>query len=137
MISAKDRFIQVKFLHRVYYMPQRLSVIYPTLDALCPSCRGEVENLIHMVWSSLSFQSFWQAVVADIKVISGVSLTLDSLVLLLRMTYNIPTNMHVKLFMFYAAYYARKTILFVWKASNPPMVSTWENNDKRYPATVP
>lgn len=32
MISARDCFIQLKFLHRMYYTPQRLSVMYHTSD---------------------------------------------------------------------------------------------------------
>lgn len=30
MISSRDRFIQPKFLHRVYFTPQRLAAIYPS-----------------------------------------------------------------------------------------------------------
>lgn len=32
MIAAKDRFIQLKFIHRAYYTPQRLAKIYPGLS---------------------------------------------------------------------------------------------------------
>lgn len=36
MISAKDRFIQLKFIHRAYYTHQRLLRIHPTQSDRCP-----------------------------------------------------------------------------------------------------
>lgn len=38
MISARDRFIQLKFLHSVYYTPQRPATIYPLVRPLCTRC---------------------------------------------------------------------------------------------------
>ena len=38
MIAVKDRFTQLKFLHRAYYTPHRLARIYPHLDPNCPRC---------------------------------------------------------------------------------------------------
>lgn len=38
MISARERFIQLRFLHRVYYTPQCLANIYPNLSSLCTRC---------------------------------------------------------------------------------------------------
>lgn len=38
MISARDRFIQIKFLHRAYYTPVRLASIYPGTNTLCSRC---------------------------------------------------------------------------------------------------
>lgn len=42
MISARDRYIQLKFLHKVYYTPQKLARIYPTQSDRCPKCRNEL-----------------------------------------------------------------------------------------------
>lgn len=35
VVSAKDRFIQLKFIHRAYYTPQRLAKIYSTQSETC------------------------------------------------------------------------------------------------------
>lgn len=50
VIAAKDRFIQLKFLHRAYFTPHRMAKIYPHIDALCPRCRTEEGTFWHMVW---------------------------------------------------------------------------------------
>lgn len=110
----------------MYYTPQRLSVIYCTADENCPCCRGGIGNYIHMVWECPLIQTFWQAVAANISSISGIPIKLDPLILLLGVTDNIPTNTHTKIFIFYCAYYARKTILINWKAPEPPRISAWK-----------
>lgn len=64
---------------------------------------------------------------ADKGSISWISVGLDPLVLLLGITDNLPTTTHKKLFIFYAAFYARKAILLQWKATEPPRVTIWED----------
>lgn len=36
MILERDRFVQLKFLHRAYYTPHKLSAIYPGVEDICP-----------------------------------------------------------------------------------------------------
>lgn len=74
---------------------------------------------MHMVWSCALLQIYWQAVVADINVVAGLSMAMDPLILLLGITDNLPTSKHNRLFVFYAAYYARKIILSEWKLLDP------------------
>ena len=125
MISAKERFIQLKFIHRVYYTPQRLAVIYHTSEDKCPRCGREVGNFIHMVWLCPKVQEFWRLVAAEIESIGGVAVGLNPLILLLGITDNLPTSTHKKLFIFYTAFYARKAILLQWKVADPPGLSAW------------
>lgn len=49
MISAKDRYIQLKFLPRLYYTPQKLSRIYPTKSDRCPKCANQLGTFLHVV----------------------------------------------------------------------------------------
>lgn len=71
----------------------------------------------------LLLQNFWPAMVADVNAIGEVTIIADPLVFLLGITNNLPTNTHVaKLFIFYATYYARKTILPKWKTPDPPTI---------------
>lgn len=98
MILARERFIQLKFLHRVYYTPQILAIMYHTSEDRCPKCNREVGN--HMVWLCPRVQEFWWAVAADMSSISGITVKLDPLVLLLGITDNLPTTAHKKLLVF-------------------------------------
>lgn len=50
MISARDRFVQLKFLHRAYYTPSRLAAIYPERSSSCPRCRDTESSFLHMTW---------------------------------------------------------------------------------------
>lgn len=60
--SAKDRFIQLTFLHRVHYTPQRLASIYPQSDRNCARCAVSTGTFIHMVWSCPVLMPFWKLV---------------------------------------------------------------------------
>lgn len=46
MSSSRDKLIQVKFLHGVYYTPVRLHKMYPTCDPQCPQCSGSSRVLL-------------------------------------------------------------------------------------------
>lgn len=48
MIVANDRFIQLKFLHSIYYTPERLARIFSHRDPLCPRCNLEIGSFWHM-----------------------------------------------------------------------------------------
>lgn len=48
VISAKDRFIQLKFLHRAYYILQKLANIYPTLSRMCT--RWNFQLVCSYIW---------------------------------------------------------------------------------------
>lgn len=56
MTSARDHFIQLKFLHRAYYTPKRLAAMYPDTLSSCPRCGTSEASFIHMVWFFPSLQ---------------------------------------------------------------------------------
>lgn len=83
-------------------------------------------TFIHMVWSCSLLQIYWRAVVADVNRVAGLHLDMYPLVFLLAITDSLATTKHIKLFVFYAAYYSRKVILSKWKLPDPPMPSAWK-----------
>lgn len=100
MISARDRFTQLKFLHRAYYTPERLAKIYPAHSPLCPKCSTEVGSFIHVTWSCQCIQSFWDGVLQDINSISKLHVTRDPILLLLGIVDRLETTQSKKLFVF-------------------------------------
>lgn len=62
---------------------------------------------------------------SDVNGVAGLQLKADPMVFLLGITDNLIAGKHTKLFVFYAAYYARKEILLRWKRSDPPTVEAW------------
>ena len=60
--SAKHGLIQLKVVHRVYSTKARLAKIYLNLDPLCPRCRGQPADLIHMFWLCPNLSTFWTSI---------------------------------------------------------------------------
>lgn len=83
LISSRDRLIQVEFLHRIYYKPQRLHNIYPERSADCTHCKGNVGTYMHMFWSCHGVACFWIEVVKLINLRLQLTLPTTSQLLLL------------------------------------------------------
>lgn len=119
VISARDRFVQLKILHRAYFSPQRLAKIYRDSNSLCPKCTSEEGSFFHVVWACRRIQTFWREVVATVSSVSGLSVQCDPIPLSLGVVDNLAGPKSKKLFVFYAAFYARKVILLQWKGPTP------------------
>lgn len=125
MIAAKDRFIQLKFLHRAYHTPQRLARIYPQRDQLWPRCRQDVGSFCHMVWSCPKLLPYWEAVAATLSKASGTQIPLNPLTLLLSLLDEVQGDRYIKLCMTFSLFYARREILLRWKSVEPPTCASW------------
>lgn len=83
MISSREKFTQVTFLHRVYYSPERLSRIYPNRRPACHRCNTEEGSFFHVVWSCPQLQIFWRGVVDILNFIGKLRIPCDPIPLLL------------------------------------------------------
>lgn len=124
MISARDGFLQLKFLHREYYTPRMLAVIYPDRSPACPRCGDPEASFIHMTWSCPLLQGFWEKVLADVNQAAGNTIPLRPETRLLNVTIDPSVGKYTKLLIAYATYYARREILLRW---TPPTITTWRN----------
>lgn len=125
MISARDRFTKLRFLHRVYYSPERLAKIYPDRSVICPKCNSETGSFFHVIWSCQHLQLFWRGMVTDINAIGQHRVPCDPLLLLLGIVDNLEAIQAKKQFVFYTAFYARKAVLLKRKDPAPPTVQQW------------
>lgn len=82
MISARDEWIQLKFLHRVYYSLQRSSCIYATTVPTCPKYQASM-GTFHMVLSCPPLQDFQKGVASEVGSGSEVTISMDPLMFLL------------------------------------------------------
>ena len=57
--SALHGLMQMKVIHRAHLSNARLARIYPSIEPLCPRCRGQPADLIHMFWLCPNLSSFW------------------------------------------------------------------------------
>lgn len=87
----------------------------------------EQGTFLHVVWACPKIREFWTEVVSVINSVASVVVPLDPTVLLLGVSDLVTKNTHTKLFIFYAAYYARKAILLKWKTPDPPTLAQWRS----------
>lgn len=126
MISARDRFIQLKFLHRAYFSPQRLARIYLNSSPVCLKCTLEVGSFFHIVWFCQHIQNFCMGVVSVVNSVGKLKVPCDPIPLLLGIVDTLAASKSKKLFVFYVAFYAKKVILLQWKGSSPPTIQQWQ-----------
>lgn len=123
VIYAKDKYIQLKILHRANYTPQSLSKIYkicPTQSGRCPKCLSDTGTFIHVVWTCPLIQQFWREVVEQINAVGDLNVDVDPRILLLGICDTIDPSIHKQRFIFYAAFNGRRAILSKWKKTRPP-----------------
>lgn len=126
-ISARDRFMQLKFIHRAYYSPIRLARIYPDRIARCPRCGSGEADFFHVVWSCPGVVEFWKNILDDINSIGGLQVPYSPIPLLLGICDFLEVTWGKKLFIFYTTLYARKAILLQWNQSQPPTKQLWQS----------
>lgn len=66
---------------------------------------------MHIVWSCPLIQDFWREVVKEINAMGDLSVDIDPRIVLLGICDTITFSIHKQLFVFYGAFYARRTIL--------------------------
>lgn len=125
VIAAKDRFIQLKFLHRAYFTPHRMARIYPHIDPLCPRCRTGEGTFWHMVWACPKLGPYWEGVTGVLNDIWDLKLSLDPMLLLLSYMGDVEGDRYTKLSVTFLLFYARREIMLHWKSAEPPTVSSW------------
>lgn len=127
MISVRDRLVQLKFLHRGYYSPERLARIYPDISPACHRCGTEVGSFFHVVWECQQLSPFWTAMVGTINSIGKLRVLCHPIPLLLGICDTLEAPQSKKLFVFYTVFYARKAIILQLNKSLPPSVQQWQN----------
>lgn len=125
LISLRDQFLQLKFVHRVHYTPQWLATIYPNRSDTCLCCDLKTDSYLHVFWICSKTHTYWQSVVNTINALGILVLPMDPLILLLGLTDTLNASKHIKLFLFYAM-----TMLdgrfSKWKSPAPPTVLSWK-----------
>lgn len=108
LISSQDRLIQIKFIHRVYYTPQRLHHIYPQRHQNFIHCGGGVGAYRHMLWTCQRVASFWGEVIDTIHSHLQLNLPVNSELLLLGVNDDDQSPRCTKLLIFYLLYYTKR-----------------------------
>lgn len=111
IISSGDKLIQVKFLHRIYYTPQRLHRMFPDKDSECPRCKTLIGTFFHMFWNCPIISTYWTKVFGEINSKLQLSLPMSPELALLGVHDDEQRPHHLKLLISYLFFYAKKEIL--------------------------
>lgn len=98
MVSSRDKLLQTKCMHRIYYTPQRLHRIYPHRSPNCPRCQSPDSTYIHMFWTCPHVVTFWAAVFESINIRLQLTLLIVpelALLAFMRMTRDLVTQSYL------------------------------------------
>lgn len=62
VISARDKLIQLRYLHQMYYTPSRLYKMGRRADPICHKCLVAEGTFMHMVWDCSRVRPLWSQV---------------------------------------------------------------------------
>uniref|UniRef100_A0A803J2H9 Reverse transcriptase domain-containing protein n=1 Tax=Xenopus tropicalis TaxID=8364 RepID=A0A803J2H9_XENTR len=124
-IATRDRYIQVKFLNRVYLTPHRLARIYQGYPDVCVKCNVDQGNYIHVFWDCPKIQQYWTTILTFM----GSSLGLPNIrtpeFCLLGHTEGLTLPSGDRICLQQLLHYAKKAILLTWKNMEPPTLGFW------------
>lgn len=126
VISSRDKLIQTEFLHRIYYMPQRLHKIYPQCSQNCPWCKSSDSTYIHMLWACPKLTQYWAAIMEHINTRLQLDIPLMAELALLGIQDDEQRPRYTRLLISFLLFYAKKEILLKWAFPSARTVRAWE-----------
>lgn len=127
VISSRDKLLQTKFMHRVYYTPQRLHQIYPDRSPNCPRCQSPDSTYMHMFWTCPRIVQFWETIFESIDIRLQLTLPILPELALLGIHEDDQRPKYMKTLISLLLFYAKKEVLKKWASPSPPKVETWDS----------
>lgn len=119
----KDKFIEFKILHRMYYLPQRILCIYPNSPTSCWRCSGDPAGFAHIFWEYPQIQNYWQEVIQFKSALTTIPVPLKVSICLLGL---VDFLAFARVMRTILLFYARKSIVLKWKSDRAPTLSFWK-----------
>lgn len=126
LVSARDRLIQFKFLHRIYLTPARLSQIFPSSDGRCWRCILSPADAKHIFWDCPKISNFWREVTDCLTEVFHTQIPLTPRVCLIGLVEEVVPSLAHRTLLNIGLFYGKKAILLKWKKSAAPTLSFWK-----------
>ena len=126
LVSARDRLIHFKFLHRIYYTPARLARIYRAASAECWRCSHSPADFSHVFWGCPVVKDYWASVLACIVEVVKIPVPSSVEVCLLGLVDGLAPARAVRTLVSLLLFYARKALLLHWKSPLAPTILFWK-----------
>lgn len=127
LVSARDKRVQYKIVHRVHYTPHRLHQMLPANSPACWRCSHQPGDFFHIFWSCPALAHYWKQVLQVIHGVTRLVVPCDPKHCLLGLVEQMPILRTRKILISLLLYYARKAITMTWKQSSPPSVKFWKS----------
>lgn len=139
LVSARDRLIHFKFLHRVYFTPARLSRIYPTASSQCWRCSYAPADVEHIFWTCSQIHIFCLGITECLAEVLSTPVPMTPRVCLIGLVEEVVPSRAHRTLLNIVLFYGRKAILLNWKKTVAPTLSYWKKLNSvihLYKATV-
>ena len=124
-VSAQHRLSHLFLLHRVYRTPTRLFKWGLRDSPLCPKCKAQEGDLLHMMWKCPKLFRYWQYITNTISQAYGFPAPHDPVVCLLGALEVPSLSPHGHTAVLRLLYVVRKAIARFWITSRVPTEGLW------------
>lgn len=111
LVSARDRLMHFKFVHRIYFTLARLSAIYPSVSSECWRCSCSPADAIYIFWECALIRAFWGVAISCIEGILKVPIPLSIRACLLSLVEEVVPYRALRTLLNILFFYGRKAIL--------------------------
>lgn len=126
LVSARDRLVQFKFLHRSYYSLARIAKIFHTASAERWRCSHSPANGDHIFWLCPHIQQYWSEITSCISDLLVVPIPMTVRVCLLGLVDEVVPSRALRTLLNILLTYGRKAILLNWKKPRAPSLASWK-----------
>ncbi len=125
-INARQRLIQFKAVHRLYYSKVRLNKIYNTISPICDRCKVTEGTLSHLFWFCPNLFDFWSSIFDFFSKVFQKVVKPDPILAILGTSGVLNTfSSSQQQSLLLGMVLAKKIILLNWKSSDAPFFKTW------------
>lgn len=125
LISTRDKLVQFKIVHHYYLTSERFGKLSVDHSTMCWRCDSPNAGFLHIFWNCLEINLYWSWVLQFIATITNIQTPLELDVCLLGLVELLAHRKAIRMLLGLLLYYARKTIVLLWKYSDPPTLKKY------------
>lgn len=127
LIATRDKLIQFKILHRIYFTPQRLHHIYWTTPCRYWRCPTDPAGFRQIFRDCLQIHIYCQEVTQFKSTLPTIPVPSSVSVCLLGLVYSLAFVKAMRTLLVILIFYARKAIVLKWKSDRAPSLPVWKH----------
>lgn len=123
--SSKLKLIQMYIIHRAYLSPDKINKNFNINTSTCPRCQLNDADLLHMLRSCTSLQTYWCAVTETLTKCTKTQTPNTWEICILGIYTRTKKNRVISRFRDLGLITAKRLVTRRWKHKDPPTVASW------------